>query len=115
MGFVAKMGFTGLWLGLLAAQGSCALLMVFVLCRTDWIVQVERARELTKNSNNTTTPPSPISLTPQSDHNIKEENKTGSHDHVEEVVLRINEEIVKPVASLETDPLISDTLNNNKH
>lgn len=115
MGFVAKMGFTGLWLGLLAAQGSCALLMVFVLCRTDWIVQVERARELTKNSNTTTTPPSPISLTPQSDHNIKEENKTGSHDHVEEVVLRINEEIVKPVASLETDPLISDTLNNNKH
>ncbi|KAF3446530.1 hypothetical protein FNV43_RR11710 [Rhamnella rubrinervis] len=44
MGFYAKMGFTGLWLGLLAAQGSCALLMVFVLCRTDWTVEVERAR-----------------------------------------------------------------------
>ncbi|KAF3447437.1 hypothetical protein FNV43_RR12623 [Rhamnella rubrinervis] len=118
MGFYAKMGFTGLWLGLLAAQGSCALLMVFVLCRTDWTVEVERARELTNNSNNNTTPPPPLpisSTVPESDHNIKEDNKKGSHDHVEEVVLCIDEEIVKPVVSLETDPLISDTHSNNKH
>lgn len=49
-GFVMKMGFAGLWLGLLAAQGSCALLMLYVLCRTDWTLQVDRAKELTNSS-----------------------------------------------------------------
>ncbi|KAK8684016.1 hypothetical protein V6N13_040053 [Hibiscus sabdariffa] len=43
MGFVVKMGFLGLWLGLLAAQAACALMMLLVLYRTDWMVQVERA------------------------------------------------------------------------
>ncbi|KAL2340053.1 hypothetical protein Fmac_007993 [Flemingia macrophylla] len=47
LGFVAKMGFPGLWLGLLAAQASCAALMIFVLCTTDWNAQVRRANELT--------------------------------------------------------------------
>ncbi|KAL2469560.1 MATE efflux family protein [Abeliophyllum distichum] len=51
MGFVLKMGFAGLWLGLLAAQGSCALLMFYVLCTTDWIVEAERANKLTTESN----------------------------------------------------------------
>ncbi|EXC01148.1 MATE efflux family protein 5 [Morus notabilis] len=55
MGFVAKLGFSGLWLGLLAAQGTCALLMVYVLSTTDWMVQVQRARDLTQNNNTTTT------------------------------------------------------------
>ncbi|KAL6983080.1 Protein DETOXIFICATION 48 [Sarracenia purpurea var. burkii] len=50
MGFPAKMGFIGLWLGLLAAQASCAFLMLIVLGRTDWTAQVQRARELTKSS-----------------------------------------------------------------
>ncbi|PON56479.1 Multi antimicrobial extrusion protein [Trema orientale] len=50
MGFVFKLGFPGLWLGLLAAQGACALLMLYVLSTTDWMVQVERARELTGNN-----------------------------------------------------------------
>lgn len=49
MGFVAKMGFAGLWLGLLAAQASCALLMLFVLRRTDWKAEAERARNLKHN------------------------------------------------------------------
>ncbi|GAA0147956.1 transporter [Lithospermum erythrorhizon] len=39
--------FEGLWLGLLAAQGSCAVSMLFVLVRTDWEHQAERAKELT--------------------------------------------------------------------
>lgn len=55
MGFVAKMGFAGLWLGLLAAQGTCALLMIYVLCTTDWMVQVQRARELTQTDQNNIT------------------------------------------------------------
>ncbi|XP_031491388.1 protein DETOXIFICATION 48-like [Nymphaea colorata] len=47
MGFVANLGFLGLWLGLLAAQGSCALLMMCALAKTDWALQASRARELT--------------------------------------------------------------------
>lgn len=46
LGFVMKMGLLGLCLGLLAAQGVCACLMVFVLSRTDWMIQAQRAREL---------------------------------------------------------------------
>jgi MATE family multidrug resistance protein len=55
LGFFAKFGFAGLWIGLLAAQGSCAMLMFIVLCRTDWNLQVQRAKELTKASTITTT------------------------------------------------------------
>lgn len=54
IGFGLKMGFAGLWVGLLAAQGCCALLMLFVLWRTDWVVQVERAKDLTTSSQSTT-------------------------------------------------------------
>ncbi|CAI9093938.1 OLC1v1029551C1 [Oldenlandia corymbosa var. corymbosa] len=39
--------FSGLWLGLLAAQGSCALTMLIILVKTDWELQAQRARELT--------------------------------------------------------------------
>ncbi|KAI3468799.1 hypothetical protein Pfo_025462 [Paulownia fortunei] len=39
--------FKGLWMGLLAAQGSCAVTMLFVLLRTDWEHQAFRAKELT--------------------------------------------------------------------
>ncbi|URE12166.1 Multidrug and toxin extrusion protein 1 [Musa troglodytarum] len=51
MGFVVGMGFPGLWLGLLAAQASCASLMAYAICKTDWMVEVERARVLTTASN----------------------------------------------------------------
>jgi len=47
MGFVFNFDFEGLWLGLLAAQASCVTLMLYVLLRTDWILQAQRARELT--------------------------------------------------------------------
>ncbi|KAI4366514.1 hypothetical protein MLD38_022384 [Melastoma candidum] len=46
-GFVAGVGFPGLWLGLLAAQATCVSLMLFVLWRTDWMLQGERAKKLT--------------------------------------------------------------------
>ncbi|XP_057763823.1 protein DETOXIFICATION 49-like [Salvia miltiorrhiza] len=39
--------FKGLWMGLLAAQFSCALAMLFVLLRTDWELQAARAKHLT--------------------------------------------------------------------
>lgn len=47
LGFYAGLEFKGLWLGLLAAQGSCALTMLLVLVRTDWKNEAHRARELT--------------------------------------------------------------------
>lgn len=46
MGLVMDMGLQGLWLGLLAAQVVCAVLMVFVLMRTDWVQEANRGREL---------------------------------------------------------------------
>ncbi|XP_057533509.1 protein DETOXIFICATION 48-like [Amaranthus tricolor] len=50
-GFGLKMGFAGLWLGLFAAQISCALLMLFVLCRTDWVFEADKAMNLTSSQN----------------------------------------------------------------
>lgn len=47
MGFVFKFEFVGLWLGLLAAQASCVTLMFYVLMRTDWTQQAQRAKQLT--------------------------------------------------------------------
>lgn len=47
LGFFAGFDFQGLWLGLLAAQASCALTMLMVLGRTDWNDQARRAKELT--------------------------------------------------------------------
>ncbi|KAK9270462.1 hypothetical protein L1049_026042 [Liquidambar formosana] len=99
MGFVVKMGFAGLWLGLLAAQGSCALLMLCVLCRTDWKVQIERARELTKASTTTL----PVSSTLES---ITKEAPS-KRDNLEGI-LCIKDECEQS-ASLETEPLISTT------
>ncbi|RWR87598.1 Multi antimicrobial extrusion protein [Cinnamomum micranthum f. kanehirae] len=47
LGFCLGFDFKGLWLGLLAAQMSCAVLMLVVLGRTDWAAEAERAKELT--------------------------------------------------------------------
>ncbi|KAJ7952377.1 Protein DETOXIFICATION, partial [Quillaja saponaria] len=49
LSFFAGYDFKGLWLGLLAAQGSCLLAMLFVLARTNWECQAERAKELTSS------------------------------------------------------------------
>ncbi|TKY56375.1 MATE efflux family protein DTX1 [Spatholobus suberectus] len=111
LGFVAKMGFAGLWLGLLAAQASCAGLMLFVLCRTDWNVQVERAKELTKTSIITTTC---CSAAPDSNSKLPtftetEANMTNNaHACLEEIVITGGDELTK-ISSLETDPLIIPT------
>ncbi|KAK8479677.1 hypothetical protein V6N12_033000 [Hibiscus sabdariffa] len=92
MGFAIKMGFAGLWVGLLAAQASCASLMLVVLWKTDWVVQVENARVLTETtSNNKAVPPLLISPNPKGE--------------VEDIILCINDELVKS-ASLETSPLL---------
>ncbi|KAJ7975661.1 Protein DETOXIFICATION [Quillaja saponaria] len=48
LGFYAGFDFQGLWLGLLAAQGSCAVTMLVVLSQTDWDGEAQRAKMLTE-------------------------------------------------------------------
>lgn len=50
LGFYAGFGFQGLWVGLMAAQGSCVVTMMLVLCRTNWEFEAKRAKELTDHS-----------------------------------------------------------------
>ncbi|CAL4938388.1 unnamed protein product [Urochloa decumbens] len=52
LAFGARLGFAGLWLGLLAAQAACAVWMARAVAATDWDVEVARARELTKPTSN---------------------------------------------------------------
>ncbi|XP_043715637.1 protein DETOXIFICATION 49-like [Telopea speciosissima] len=47
LGFFAGFDFKGLWLGLLAAQLSCMMIMMLVLGRTDWDLQANKAQTLT--------------------------------------------------------------------
>lgn len=55
LGFIFNTGLVGLWLGLLAAQATCAFLMLLVLLRTDWNLQALRAKQLTGSSPPSTT------------------------------------------------------------
>ncbi|KAJ9166417.1 hypothetical protein P3X46_021178 [Hevea brasiliensis] len=102
MGFVAKMGFAGLWLGLLAAQASCAILMLYVLCRTDWMVEAKRAKELTNTSSATT---NNTSILPISSSKPEALTNSTIKPNLEEKFC-IDDELVKST-SLETEPLIS--------
>ncbi|KZV54502.1 multidrug resistance pump [Dorcoceras hygrometricum] len=105
MGFVMKLGFPGLWIGLLAAQASCAVLMMFVLYRTDWILQVERARDLTDthHEQSSSSSSSNHSLLPVSAHTIT--NKKRVHDNFEDILCS-NQELLKSDVTVETDPLL---------
>ncbi|KAF5729969.1 MATE efflux family protein LAL5-like [Tripterygium wilfordii] len=49
LSFFCGFDFRGLWLGLLAAQGSCVLTMLLVLAQTDWEWQAVRAKDLTRS------------------------------------------------------------------
>ncbi|KAL5734457.1 hypothetical protein ACOSP7_032318 [Xanthoceras sorbifolium] len=50
MAFKLDLGFLGLWYGLVAAQASCACMMICTVVCTDWNHQAERARELTQTT-----------------------------------------------------------------
>ncbi|KAI3960763.1 hypothetical protein MKW92_014210 [Papaver armeniacum] len=99
MGFVIKMGFTGLWLGLLAAQGSCALIMLYVLLTTDWSVQVQRAKELTYDSTTSSTTKEVINKKVVNLEQVLCVTDDDDDDQVKQ----------QQSSSLETDPLISST------
>ncbi|KAK8584264.1 hypothetical protein V6N13_109656 [Hibiscus sabdariffa] len=47
LSFFAGFDFKGLWVGLLAAQGSCLVAMLFTVTRTDWDCEAWRAQQLT--------------------------------------------------------------------
>nr|GEV02445.1 protein DETOXIFICATION 53-like [Tanacetum cinerariifolium] len=47
LAFVFKIGYRGLWLGLVASQAACVSLMVYTLVKTDWSDQAKRAEEMT--------------------------------------------------------------------
>ncbi|RWW48915.1 hypothetical protein BHE74_00044980 [Ensete ventricosum] len=96
LGFFRRMGFPGLWLGLLAAQASCATLMAYALARTDWMVEAEKARELTKPSNSP--PPPLIPLTAATTAIAGGNKSTAAH---------IMNGDVKRLGASETAPLIS--------
>ncbi|XP_027333598.1 protein DETOXIFICATION 48-like [Abrus precatorius] len=116
LGFVAKMGFAGLWLGLLAAQASCAGLMLFVLCKTDWNVQVARAKELTHTSTIAATSCSvPIDSNSKLPAFTKVEANMNKNAHacLEEIVINGGDELTK-TSSLETDPLIIHSTNHTQ-
>ncbi|KAI3909988.1 hypothetical protein MKW98_013042 [Papaver atlanticum] len=97
MGFVVKMGFAGLWIGLLAAQATCALLMLFVLTRTNWIDQVERARDLTDDSS---AAPSALTLSTFVGKEGQEVMR------LEEILCSSDDDGSVKSISLDTDPLI---------
>ncbi|KAM7520877.1 hypothetical protein LguiB_019839 [Lonicera macranthoides] len=114
MGFVVKMGFAGLWLGLLAAQATCAGLMLYVLCTTDWMLQVERAKQLCTTSSSSvtaTTTRLPTTTTTTSSSNSSNKGGAGAGANLEEILcITTNDELMKSSAttpSHETDPLIS--------
>ncbi|PNX96904.1 multidrug and toxin extrusion protein 1-like, partial [Trifolium pratense] len=108
LGFIVKMGFVGLWFGLLAAQGSCAVLMLFVLCTTDWNDQVERSKNLTKTtigSSNSTL----ITKTVLCHDGDDGDNNNDHRGCLEEIVIITNgdDDVTKTCTrSLERDPLL---------
>ncbi|OAY82686.1 Protein DETOXIFICATION 48 [Ananas comosus] len=114
MGFAAGMGFVGLWIGLLAAQATCAVLMVAAVWRTDWAGEVERAKQLTKNSSSSF-PSSDLSgdnnknfsryCVSTDDIDSAATRNVSSDDCKLEEIVCVGEEDEKRVA-LETDPLI---------
>ncbi|KAI3806669.1 hypothetical protein L1987_22582 [Smallanthus sonchifolius] len=99
MGFAGKLGFAGLWVGLFAAQVTCALLMLYVLFKTDWIVEVERAKDLAKPSSSSSLPAT-----------NKDEIKGSMEANLEEIILISKEKEVELMKEdcclLETRPLI---------
>lgn len=48
LAFMLRVGFSGLWFGLLSAQAACVISVLYVvLTRTDWEMEALRARKLT--------------------------------------------------------------------
>ncbi|KAI3685824.1 hypothetical protein L6452_35083 [Arctium lappa] len=109
MGFAVKMGFAGLWVGLVAAQGTCALLMLYILSTTDWIVQVERAKDLARVPTSSSSCCFPVNLVLPATG--KDMGKNSMEANLEEIILMSSKNEVELVkddcrSSFESHPLI---------
>lgn len=82
----------------------CAILMMFVLWRTDWVAQVERAKDLT-----TASQPSPTTILPLAETNINNNNKkmtTSTVCTLDQILCANDHEFG------ETDPLVNQLTNS---
>ncbi|KAF3659798.1 putative receptor-like protein kinase HAIKU2-like [Capsicum annuum] len=111
LGFILKKGFAGLWIGLLAAQASCAILMLYMLCKTDWKVQVKRSKQLTQ-STSCCGASLPVTM-PNMDNKKKKKraNNNNTNNNLEEILCnKEQDDLMKSAAaSLDTDPLLPST------
>ncbi|KAK7351531.1 hypothetical protein VNO77_11063 [Canavalia gladiata] len=108
LGFVAQLGFPGLWLGLLAAQASCASLMLFVLSTTDWNAQVQRANDLTHKTSSTSHPTTTTTTILLPTFTQTPSNNNNHHASLHQIVVTDDHHLTTNTPpSLETDPLIS--------
>lgn len=109
VGFLLKKGFGGLWIGLLAAQASCAILMLYVLCKTDWKVQVERSKQLTQSTS--TSLPVTMPNLDKKKKKKKSNNNNNNSNNLQEILCNKEEDdlMKSAAASLDTDPLIPST------
>ncbi|KAK4722585.1 hypothetical protein R3W88_012818 [Solanum pinnatisectum] len=107
VGFILKKGFGGLWIGLLAAQASCAILMLYVLCKTDWNVQVERSKQLTQSTSTSL----PVTMPNLDKKKKKKWSNNNNSNNLEEILCNKEEDdlMKSEAASLDTDPLIPST------
>lgn len=107
VGFLLKKGFGGLWIGLLAAQASCAILMLYVLCKTDWKVQVERSKQLTQSTSTSL----PVTMPNLDKKKKKKKSNNNNSNNLEEILCNKEEDdlMKSAAASLDTDPLIPST------
>ncbi|KAH0694216.1 hypothetical protein KY285_021313 [Solanum tuberosum] len=107
VGFLLKKGFGGLWIGLLAAQASCAILMLYVLCKTDWKVQVERSKQLTQSTSTSL----PVTMPNLDKIKKKKKSNNNNSNNLQEILCNKEEDdlMKSAAASLDTDPLIPST------
>lgn len=107
VGFLLKKGFGGLWIGLLAAQASCAILMLYVLCKTDWKVQVERSKQLTQSTSTSL----PVTMPNLDKKKKKKKSNNNNSNNLQEILCNKEEDdlMKSAAASLDTVPLIPST------
>ncbi|KAK1317002.1 MATE efflux family protein 5 [Acorus calamus] len=109
MVFLVRLGFPGFWLGLLAAQASCAALMAYVLANTDWMLQAQRARQLTQLHHSSDHHHHITIKPPHNNNNVlayDDDGKTTVTDPEEILCLGGGDVKTPPPGLLETDPLI---------
>uniref|UniRef100_A0A1D1XH84 Protein DETOXIFICATION n=1 Tax=Anthurium amnicola TaxID=1678845 RepID=A0A1D1XH84_9ARAE len=123
LSFVAGLGFAGLWLGLLAAQASCVVLVSYAIARTDWVAEVERARQLTKASSTGATLADAIPIISSAATVVVVHTSDAAAPNIgasysmipnlEEIICSGDDGVIKEKLPLETDSLVPATCVTN--